>query len=119
MSYEANGKQISEETIKAWESKIIIKGSKIVSQRRDKENSFESESTFVIDPTKKPKTLDYTVMSGESKGNESLAIYEIDGDTWKTCWTFFSVDRAAYGIRNKTRLRLDTYHLQAREDVSE
>ena len=38
-----------------------------------------------IDPTKKPKTIDYLITDSEDKGKTELAIYELDGDTFKDC----------------------------------
>ncbi len=42
------------------------------------------QGTAKIDPTKKPKTIDYT-FGGEAKGTKFIAIYELDGDTFKHC----------------------------------
>jgi uncharacterized protein (TIGR03067 family) len=39
-----------------------------------------------IDPSKKPKTIDYDVTDGSAKGKTVLGIYEIDGDTVKFCF---------------------------------
>jgi uncharacterized protein (TIGR03067 family) len=40
------------------------------------------EGTVVVDPTKKPKTIDTT---SKDKTVKSPAIYELDGDTFKIC----------------------------------
>ena len=45
-----------------------------------------AESASKIDPTQKPKTMDFTSTKGEDKGKTSLAIYEFDGDTLKICF---------------------------------
>src|SRR5436853_6909942 len=37
---------------------------------------------ITIDPTKKPKTIDYDMTEGFTKGKKQLGIYEIDGDTF-------------------------------------
>jgi uncharacterized protein (TIGR03067 family) len=42
--------------------------------------------TQKIDPSKTPKTIDVTMTEGPSKGVVMLGIYEIDGDTLKTCF---------------------------------
>lgn len=39
-----------------------------------------------IDPTKKPKTIDYVMTEGLTKGKTQLGIYELDGDTVKFCF---------------------------------
>jgi len=43
------------------------------------------KATFTIDPTKKPKTIDYKLTGGPNKGLTQLGIYEIDGDTLRFC----------------------------------
>jgi uncharacterized protein (TIGR03067 family) len=49
--------------------------------------------TFVLDPGKKPKTIDIKFTEGPEKGNTSLGIYELDGDTLKICLTITAKDR--------------------------
>jgi uncharacterized protein (TIGR03067 family) len=44
------------------------------------------KAKFRIDPTKKPKTIDYTMTEGPTKGKTQLGIYELDGDTVKFCF---------------------------------
>ena len=39
-----------------------------------------------IDPSKKPKTIDYEVIDGPTKGKRQLGIYELDGNTFKSCF---------------------------------
>src|SRR5205809_896176 len=46
-----------------------------------------------IDPTKKPKTIDYDIIDGPTKGKKVLGIYEIDGDTVKFCFAAPDKDR--------------------------
>jgi uncharacterized protein (TIGR03067 family) len=41
-------------------------------------------STF--DPTKKPKTIDFTITEGDGKGNQHLGIYELGENTRKLCF---------------------------------
>jgi len=43
--------------------------------------------TLAIDATKRPKRLDLSFKAGPERGNTSLAIFELDGDTWKLCMT--------------------------------
>jgi uncharacterized protein (TIGR03067 family) len=48
-------------------------------------NGQATEYTFSIDPTKKPKTIDF-LMAGEAAGSSPRpSIYEVDGDTLKLC----------------------------------
>ncbi len=47
------------------------------------------EGTGRLDPSKKPKAADWTVTTeGDLKGKVALGIYEVDGDTWKHCFSF-------------------------------
>ena len=39
-----------------------------------------------IDPSKAPKTIDYEMLGGFTKGKKQLGIYEVDGDTFKSCF---------------------------------
>ena len=39
-----------------------------------------------IDPSKNPRTIDYQMIEGFSKGKKQLGIYEVDGDTFKSCF---------------------------------
>src|SRR5262245_48884428 len=38
------------------------------------------KAKFTLDPTKKPKTIDYDMTEGFSKGKKQLGIYEVEGD---------------------------------------
>jgi len=44
------------------------------------------KATITIDPTKKPKTIDYQMTDGFTKGKKQLGIYEVDGATFKSCF---------------------------------
>src|SRR3954467_3466502 len=44
------------------------------------------KAKFTIDPSKKPKTIDYEMIDGFTKGKKQLGIYEVDGDTFKSCF---------------------------------
>ena len=43
------------------------------------------KSKYTIDPSKKPKAIDFEAVEGEAKGNKMLGIYEFDGETLKFC----------------------------------
>jgi uncharacterized protein (TIGR03067 family) len=50
------------------------------------EGKVVARGASVIDPTKKPKTVDLAVTEGEDKGKTALGIYEFSGDdTRKVC----------------------------------
>ena len=46
-----------------------------------------------IDPSKKPKAIDYIVMEGDNKGKTLPGIYELEGDTVKFCFAAPDHDR--------------------------
>jgi RNA polymerase sigma factor (sigma-70 family) len=76
--------------------KKLFKGSKIV-VKGDQFTMVSMEATYKgtlkFDAAKKPKTLDLIFTEGPEKGNTSLAIYELDGDTWKICLTIGAKER--------------------------
>ncbi len=39
-----------------------------------------------IDPSKKPKTIDYQMIEGFTKGKKQVGIYEVEGDSFKACF---------------------------------
>jgi uncharacterized protein (TIGR03067 family) len=79
VSLEVDGMKIPKETIK--ESKLIIKGKQFTM----KEKIATYRGTFIIDPAKKPNTIDIKFTEGPEKGNTSLGIYELDGDDLRLC----------------------------------
>ena len=44
------------------------------------------KAKFAVDPARKPKTIDYTLLEGPNKDKKVLGIYELDGDTVKFCF---------------------------------
>jgi len=42
--------------------------------------------TAKLDPSVKPKALDIVGTEGPNKGRTILAIYELEGDSWKICY---------------------------------
>jgi len=44
------------------------------------------KAKFTLDPSKKPKTIDYDVIDGPTKGKKQLGIYELEADTVKFCF---------------------------------
>ena len=43
------------------------------------------KNKYTIDPSKKPKTIDFEAIEGEVKGQKLHGIYELDGDTLRFC----------------------------------
>ena len=44
------------------------------------------KAKVTVDPSQKPKTIDYEMTGGFTKGKKQLGIYEVDGDTFKSCF---------------------------------
>jgi uncharacterized protein (TIGR03067 family) len=44
------------------------------------------KARITIDPSKKPKTIDYQVVDGPTKGQTHLGIYELEAGTVKFCF---------------------------------
>jgi uncharacterized protein (TIGR03067 family) len=53
------------------------------------------KAKIAIDPSKKPKTIDYDVIDGPTKGKKLLGIYELDGDKLKSCFAAPDAERPA------------------------
>ncbi len=51
------------------------------------------KANFMLDPSKKPKSIDYRVTGGANAGKTQLGIYEINGDTVKFCFSVPGMDR--------------------------
>jgi uncharacterized protein (TIGR03067 family) len=81
ISGEANGQSVPE--VMRTQFKRIVKGNETLVTSGD--TTF-MRATFTIDPAKKPKTIDYTLLEGPNKGAKQLGIYEFDGETLKFCF---------------------------------
>jgi uncharacterized protein (TIGR03067 family) len=88
VSGEANGLSMPKETVqsckrvaKDGETTITIGG------------QVYFKAKFSIDPTKKPKAIDYNMTEGPTKGRTHLGIYELDGDMVKFCFAAPGKDR--------------------------
>jgi uncharacterized protein (TIGR03067 family) len=44
------------------------------------------KAKITLDPSQSPKTIDYQVIEGPTKDKKHLGIYELDGDTLKSCF---------------------------------
>ena len=53
------------------------------------------KAKIIIDPTKSPKTIDYQMTAGFTKGQTQLGIYEVEGDTFKACFGKPGAERPA------------------------
>jgi uncharacterized protein (TIGR03067 family) len=53
------------------------------------------KAKITLDPSKKPKTIDYQMTDGFTKGKTQFGIYEVDGDTFKSCFGKPGAERPA------------------------
>ena len=44
------------------------------------------KAKITLDPSKQPRTIDYQMTDGPTKGKTQLGIYEVDGDTFRSCF---------------------------------
>jgi uncharacterized protein (TIGR03067 family) len=82
VSVEKDGQQVSEDQFKGVVVRYDANGT--ASGRKGDKVLFEA--TIKLDPNKRPKALDATQTSdGPGKGKTTLGIYEIEGNTLRTC----------------------------------
>ena len=79
-SFEINGEALDADKVKSIT--VTIKGDRYSVDLGGK--SFEL--TFKIDPTKKPKAIDFTIAKDDKKA-VTHGIYEVSADTFKVCRT--------------------------------
>jgi uncharacterized protein (TIGR03067 family) len=44
------------------------------------------KAKITVDPMNKPKTIDYQMTEGVTRGQKQLGIYEVDGDLFRSCF---------------------------------
>jgi uncharacterized protein (TIGR03067 family) len=88
VSGSADGQPMPEEMRK--EMKRVCKGDEITVTMGDR---VFLKAKITIDPSKKPKTIDYEMTEGFSKGKKQLGIYELNGDTFKACFNSAGAER--------------------------
>jgi uncharacterized protein (TIGR03067 family) len=77
----ADGQPMPEETRK--EMKRICKGDEITVMMGEQ---VFLKAKITIDSASKPKTIDYQMIEGFTKGKKQFGIYELEGDTFKACF---------------------------------
>jgi uncharacterized protein (TIGR03067 family) len=88
VSASADGQSMSEDMLK--QMKRVCKGDEITVTMGDQ---VFLKAKITIDPSKKPKTIDYDMTEGFSKGKKQLGIYELKGDTFKACFNSAGAER--------------------------
>src|SRR5262249_9010469 len=81
VSASGDGQPMQEQMLK--QMKRICKGDELTVMMGER-TFFKAKIT--LDPTAKPKTIDYDMTEGFSKGKKQLGIYELEGDTLKSCF---------------------------------
>jgi uncharacterized protein (TIGR03067 family) len=82
VAFEVDGNKGTEEDAKKL---TVVNGSDGTWSLRSEDKEM-NKGTSTIDPTKKPKTIDFTITEGEGKGNQHLGIYELGEKTRKLCF---------------------------------
>lgn len=90
MSGTADGQPLPDEMRK--EMKRVCKGDEITVTSG---GQIFLKAKFSIDPSKKPKTIDYEMTDGFTKGKKQLGIYELEGDIFKSCFGAPGAERPA------------------------
>lgn len=81
VSGSANGQSMPDETRR--QMKRVCKGDETTTTMG---GQMFMKAKITIDPSAKPKTIDYQMTDGFTKGKTQLGIYEVDGDTLKSCF---------------------------------
>jgi uncharacterized protein (TIGR03067 family) len=82
VSGERDGQAIPEEYVKS--AKRVCKEGVVTVSFND---MVFLQAKLTLDPSKKPKHMDYDITDGPTKSQRQLGIYEIDGDTIKFCFS--------------------------------
>jgi len=91
VSLEANGNKAPEENVKKISVVNQADGTWILKVDGEK----VTQGTSEIDPTQKPKTIDFMATEGDQKGQIVLGIYELGDDTRRLCYAQPGKDRPA------------------------
>jgi len=81
VSGSADGQPMPEEMRK--QMKRVCKGDETTTKMGER---VFMRAKITIDPSKKPKTIDYEMIDNFTKGKKQLGIYEVDGDRFKSCF---------------------------------
>ncbi len=81
VSGSADGQPMPDEMLK--QMKRICKGDETTTTMA---GQLFIKAKITLDPSKKPKTIDYQMTDGFTQGKKQLGIYEVEGDTFKSCF---------------------------------
>jgi uncharacterized protein (TIGR03067 family) len=88
VSASADGQPMQDEMVK--QMKRVCKGDEITVTVG---GQVFLKAKITLDPSKKPKTIDYEMTEGYTKGKKQLGLYEINGDTFKACFNAPGAER--------------------------
>jgi uncharacterized protein (TIGR03067 family) len=82
------GKKAAREELEKLKGDMVVQGTSVTQWAVEAGKRFVvSKATWKIDPKARPKRLDLTYTAGDLKGEKSLAIYELKGDTLRVCYS--------------------------------
>ena len=76
---------------RGWEPRVTFSGDTFVVTLAD--GSVPIRGTYKLDPTREPKTVDWTDTIGEDAGKTLLAIYSLEGDRLVFCAAYPGQER--------------------------
>jgi len=88
VSGSADGQPMPDEMLK--QMKRVCKGDEITVTMGDR---VFLKAKITLDPSKKPKAIEYDMTDGFSKGKKQLGIYELNGETFKACFSSPGAER--------------------------
>jgi len=88
VSGSADGQSMPDEMLK--QMKRVCKGNETTTTMG---GQVFMKAKITLDPSRKPKTIDYEMIEGFTKGKKQLGIYEVDGDTFKSCFAAAGAER--------------------------
>ena len=84
-AFTIEGRQMTEAQLQTRLS-FQFKGNKCISRQGKDSDSPGDEATFTIDPTKQPRTIDFTKAAGDGKGKTLRGIYEWKDGKLRLCY---------------------------------
>jgi len=84
---DVNGGEVSREEV--GKTRLVVEGNTFKLSGKD----FTIDGTFTVNPAKTPHTIDVVLKSNDGKETRILGIYQIQGDTRKSCFGLSDKER--------------------------